>query len=88
MSAAYQQTLGEAGYVAGKTLTIEYRWAEGQYDRLPALAADLVSRNADVIATAGGATTALAAQRPPRRHRPESSSSWATIRFAPASSPA
>ncbi len=62
MSAAYQQTLGEAGYVAGKTLTIEYRWAEGQYDRLPALAADLVSRNADVIATAGGAITALAAK--------------------------
>jgi putative ABC transport system substrate-binding protein len=62
MSAAYQQALGEAGYVAGKTVTIEYRWAEGQYDRLPALAAGLVSRRSDVIATAGGAVTALAAK--------------------------
>jgi len=60
MSAAYQQALGEVGYVAGKTVTIEYRWAEGRYDQLPALAADLIGRRADVIATAGGAVTALA----------------------------
>jgi putative ABC transport system substrate-binding protein len=62
MSASYQQTLGDAGYVAGKTVTIEYRWAEGQYDRLPALAADLVGRRPDVITTAGGAVTALTAK--------------------------
>jgi putative tryptophan/tyrosine transport system substrate-binding protein len=46
MSAAYQQALGEVGYVAGKTVTIEYRWAEGRYDQLPALAADLIGRRA------------------------------------------
>ena len=57
---AFNQALSDAGYVADKTVTLEYRWAEGQYDRLPALAADLVNRRANVIVTAGGAITALA----------------------------
>jgi putative ABC transport system substrate-binding protein len=54
--------LSETGYVEGQNLTVDYRWAEGQYDRLPALAADLVRSDVAVIVTAGGPQVARAAQ--------------------------
>jgi putative ABC transport system substrate-binding protein len=62
LMAAFRQGLGEAGFVEGQNLTIEYRWAEGHYDRFPALAADLVSRKVDVIASAGGPPAVRAAR--------------------------
>jgi|SRR5271166_1481563 len=61
--AAFLQGLRGTGYVDGKNVSIEYRWANGDVERLPTLTADLVSRKVDVIATSGGVLVALVAKR-------------------------
>jgi putative ABC transport system substrate-binding protein len=72
------QGLNEAGWVEGQNMAIEYRWAEDHYDRLPALAADLVSRKVDVIVAVAGTPEAIAAK---------SASSTIPIVFTGASDP-
>src|SRR5450631_289834 len=60
--AAFRKGLGETGYVESQNIAVEYRWADGQYDRLPALVADLVQRGVALLVTTGGEPSALAAK--------------------------
>jgi putative ABC transport system substrate-binding protein len=61
--AGFRQGLSDAGFVEGRSVAIEYRWAEGDYERLPTLATDLVGRKVDVIVATGGPAPGLAAKR-------------------------
>jgi hypothetical protein len=62
MLAAFWKSIGEAGFIENRNVRIEHRWAEGRYDRLPAMAADLVVQGVAVITTQGGEVSALAAK--------------------------
>jgi putative tryptophan/tyrosine transport system substrate-binding protein len=62
MMAAFRNGLAEAGYVDGQNVTIDYRWAEGQFNRLPALAAELMARRPAVLIAGGGDVSAVAAK--------------------------
>ena len=62
MATAFLQGVNEIGFTEGRNVAIEYRYADGHYDRLPALATDLVSRKVDVIFANGGSAPALAAK--------------------------
>jgi putative ABC transport system substrate-binding protein len=63
LTASFLQGLKEADFIEGQSVAIEYRWAEGQFDRLPALADDLIQRHVAVIAALGGSTAPLVAQK-------------------------
>src|SRR6516164_4243107 len=60
--AAFRKGLGETGYVVGQNVTVEYHYLQGQFDRLPALMADLVRRRVAVIATPGNTVASIAAK--------------------------
>ena len=60
---AFRRGLAEGGFAEGQNVAIEFRWARGQYDQLPALAADLVNHHIRVLATTGGAASTLAAKQ-------------------------
>jgi putative ABC transport system substrate-binding protein len=62
LATSFLEGLKESGFVEGESVTVEYRWADGQYNRLPALAADLVNRRVAVLVATGGGPAGLAAK--------------------------
>jgi hypothetical protein len=79
LMAGLRRGLQETCFVEGRNIAIEYRWAEGQYDRVPALAADLARRQVTVIVTVGGETSAVAAMAATTRTRRSRGSKLGTV---------
>jgi putative tryptophan/tyrosine transport system substrate-binding protein len=66
---AFHQGLREHRYIDGQNVVVDYRWALGEYERLPAFASELVQRGVSVLIATGGEPAALAANQLPRRYR-------------------
>jgi putative ABC transport system substrate-binding protein len=85
LAPAFRKGLGETGYVEGQNVTVEYHWLEGQYDRVPALVAELVRRRVAVIAAPGGTPASIRLRQRRSRSSLASAKTRSSLVLSPAS---